>query len=108
MSNEHAVTEGTKNEHADNEYVGQGQEGHDNAVHEHDGKKYFINIEGQEYPWDRETITVQEIRQLGNIPADQSIVHESPDGTERTLVEGETVELKPGHRHGRTAKYKRG
>lgn len=72
------------------------------------GKKFFVNIEGTEYPWDRETITVPEIRQLGSIPADQSIVQESPDGTERTLAEGESIELKPGHRLGRTAKYKRG
>mgnify|MGYP001610432853 CR=1 FL=1 len=75
---------------------------------EQSGKKFYINIEGKEYPWDRETITVPEIRALGNIPSDQPILQESPDGTERTLAENEVVELKPGHRHGRAAKYKRG
>lgn len=80
----------------------------EHVVNEHAGQKFFINIEGKEYPWDKETITVSEIRALGNIPSDQPILQESPDGTERTLAENEVVELKPGHRHGRAAKYKRG
>lgn len=75
----------------------------ENRAHEN-----FIDIEGREYEWDKSTITVPEIRSLGNIPADQPIVQEAPDGTERTLVENEVVELKPGHRHGRAPKYKRG
>lgn len=73
-----------------------------------DGKKFFVNIEGTEYPWDKETITVAEIRVLGNIPSDQQIIQEAPDGTELTLAENEIVTLKPGHRHGRAPKYRRG
>ncbi len=72
------------------------------------GQKFYINIEGTEYPWDRETITVAEIRSLGGIPSNQAIVQESPEGSERTLGENETIELKPGHRHGRAPRYKRG
>jgi len=75
---------------------------------EHRDHDYFIDIEGREYEWDKPTITVPEIRSLGSIPADQAIVQEAPDGTERTLGENEVVELKPGHRHGRAPKYKRG
>jgi len=75
---------------------------------EHKGKKYFVNIEGTEYPWDKETITVAEIRALGNLPQNLPVVEEFPDGTERTLSEGETIELKPGHRFGRAPKFKRG
>ncbi len=71
-------------------------------------QKFYVNIEGTEYEWDRFTITVQEIRQLGNLPADQPVIEESPDGVERQLGENETVELKPGHRYGRAPKYKRG
>ncbi len=80
----------------------------EHAVSEQAGQKFYINIEGKEYPWDKETISVEEIRTLGNIPSDQPILQESPDGAERTLAENEVVELKPGHRHGRAAKYKRG
>lgn len=75
---------------------------------EHSGKKFFVNIEGTEYEWDRETISTQEIRALGSIPSDQQIIEESPDGTERSLLEDEVISLKPGHRLGRGAKYKRG
>ncbi len=72
------------------------------------GPKYFVNVEGTEYPWDRDTITVPEIRQLGNLPSDLPVVEEHPDGTERQLAETEIIELKPGHRYGRAPKYKRG
>ena len=67
-----------------------------------------MNIEGVEYPWDKETITVVEIRSLGNIPSDQVVIQEAPDGSERTLGDNETVTLKPGHRHGHAARYRRG
>ena len=73
-----------------------------------DGKKYFVNIEGTEYPWETETITTREIRVLGNLPADLAVLQEAPDGTERTLAEDEVITLQPGHRHGRAAKYRRG
>lgn len=72
------------------------------------GKKFFVNIEGTEYDWDRDTITVKEIRDLGKLPSDQPVVEEQPDGTERTLAEDAVIELKPGHRLGRAPKYKRG
>jgi hypothetical protein len=73
-----------------------------------EGKKYYVNIEGTEYPWENSTITTAEIRRLGNLPAELPVVEEFPDGTERTLAEGETLELKPGHRYGRAPKFKRG
>ena len=72
------------------------------------GKKFYINIEGTEIQVDSEVITVAQIRALGNIPADQPIVEESPDGTERTLRDDETITLKPGHRYGRAPRYKKG
>lgn len=75
---------------------------------EHAGKKFYVDIEGKEYEWDKETISTKEIRALSGIPADQQIIEEAPDGTERTLGESETITLKPGHRLGRSSKYKRG
>jgi hypothetical protein len=80
------------------------------AEHDNDnaGKKYFVTIEGTEYPWDRDTITVAEIRTLGNLPADQPIVEVSPEGTERTLRDTDTLTLKPGHHYGRAPIYRRG
>lgn len=75
---------------------------------EQSGKKFFVNIEGTEYPWEKETITTQEIRTLGNLPQNLPVVEELPDGTEQTLGENEVIELKPGHRFGRAPRYKRG
>lgn len=31
--------------------------------------KYLVNIEGVDHPWDQDTITVPEIRRLGNVNA---------------------------------------
>lgn len=72
------------------------------------GPKYFVDIEGTEYPWEKETITVAEIRKLGNLPADQPVIEIDPDNNERTLAEDEVVTLKPGHRFGKQVKFKRG
>jgi Multiubiquitin len=78
--------------------------------HEHgqSTEKFEIRIEEKDYPWGKATITVIEIRTLGNIPADQCIVVEDVDGRERTLRAEEVVTLVPGHRVGRAPKYKRG
>ncbi len=72
------------------------------------GSKYFVEIEGTEYEWPNDTITVPEIRQLGNLPQDTPVIEVDPDNNERTLAEGETVTLKPGHRYGKKVRYKRG
>ena len=48
--------------------------------------KYFVNIEGEEYPWDRPSITVLEIRLIGRLPSDQPVLEINlDDNTERTL-----------------------
>ena len=75
---------------------------------ENAGKYYYANIEGKEYPWDRETITVSDIRILGKLPAGLAVVEETPGGKERTLSDHEIVVLKPEHRYGRAPKFKRG
>lgn len=82
-------------------------EGHGTATSH--GPKFFVNIEGEEYPWDRPTITVLEIRLVGRLPADQPVIEINlEDNTERTLSECEVVELKPGHAFAKKVRYKRG
>jgi hypothetical protein len=57
--------------------------------------QYEILIEGQAHPWDNDTISVADIRELGNLPANAPLVEENlRDGTERTLAEDEV--LRPG------------
>lgn len=72
------------------------------------GPKYFIEIEGTEYPWDKDTITVPEIRELGKLPTDLPVIIVDAENNERELAEDEVVEIKPGHRFGKKVFYKRG
>jgi Multiubiquitin len=73
------------------------------------GPKFFVNIEGTEYPWDEDTITVPQIRTLGSLPSDVPVLEINlQDNTERTLAENETVELKPGHGFAKKVRYQRG
>lgn len=71
-------------------------------------KPYFVEIEDREFDWSRDTITVAEIRTLGGLPTDLPVIEVDPDGNERTLAEDEIITLKPGHRFGKKARYKRG
>jgi len=73
------------------------------------GPKYTLNIENKEYPWDRDTISVPEIRELAEIPADQQIQEINLETQEeRTLAEDEIVPLKPGQGFSKKIKFQRG
>ena len=72
------------------------------------GPKYLVNIDGVEYPWDRDTITREEIIKLGGWDASQGAVEIDRDNIERTLQPGEVVELKPGHGFAKKIRFKRG
>lgn len=73
------------------------------------GRKFQVNIEGVVYDWNRDTITVPELRQLGNLPANMPVIEvDLKDNTERTLGETETVDIKPGKGFGKKVGFKRG
>ena len=78
------------------------------AVTTKEGPKYFVNIEGVEYPWDADTITTEQIAQLGGWEPGQGVIEVDQDNNERTLAPGETVHIKPGHGFGKKHKWKRG
>lgn len=87
--------------------------GLEKSVNEHEhpgaGPKYILNIEDVEHPWERNTISVPEIRTLGGIPVNiEILVVDTRDQTERTLAEDEIIELKPGQGFGRKVKFRRG
>lgn len=70
---------------------------------------FEINIEGRVYEWHERTIAPAQIRELGGLPVDQPIIEINfQDNTERTLAEGEAVEVKPGHGFGKKIGFKRG
>jgi len=71
--------------------------------------KYEVNIEGQIYEWERDSITVPELRQLAGYGSDQQMIEvDLKDNTERVLDESETVELKPGQGFAKKVAFKRG
>jgi hypothetical protein len=73
------------------------------------GPKFTVNIDDTDYLWDRDTITVSEIRSLAGIPAGTEVLEiDLKTNDERTLAEGEVVTLKPGHGFGKKIKFKRG
>jgi hypothetical protein len=73
------------------------------------GPKYTLDIEGTNFPWDQDTITVPQIRELGSIPADQQIQEvDLQDNTERTLTETAIVTLKPGQGFAKKVRFQRG
>ena len=73
------------------------------------GPKYLIDIEGTDYPWERSTITVAEIRDLGHLDPSQPVIEVNlKDNSERTLAENDSVELKLGIGFARKVRFKRG
>ena len=73
------------------------------------GPKYYINIEGEKYPWEDDTITTEEIIQTGGWdPSQGAIVIDLKTNTERTLAPGETVTIKPGQGFAKKIRFKRG
>jgi hypothetical protein len=72
------------------------------------GPKYHIDIEGTIYDWDQDTITVPQIRELGNLPTNLPVLEIDKDNNQRTLAEDEVVELKPGMGFSKKVTYQRG
>lgn len=73
-----------------------------------EGHKYFVNIEGTEYPWHDGTITTEEIATLGGWELSQGVIEIDKDNIEHTLQPGEVVVLKPGHGFSKKVRWKRG
>ncbi len=72
------------------------------------GKKFLVNIEGTEYPWDKDTITTEEIAALGGWVPSLGVIEIDKHNNERTLQVGEVVELKPGQGFSKKIRWKRG
>jgi hypothetical protein len=73
-----------------------------------EGREYTLNIEGREIPWDRDTVTMEELAELGGWDITQGVIEVDKDNNERTLSAGEVVTLKPGQGFGKKHKWKRG
>lgn len=78
------------------------------AEKEGHGPKFFIDVEGTMKPWDKDTITTEEIIALGGWDASQGAILIDKDNNERTLKPGEVVEVKPGQGFAKKIRFKRG
>ncbi len=72
-------------------------------------KEYEVNIEGSVHEWDKQTITVEELRKLAGFGADQQMIEiDLKDNSERVLVDHEVIELKHGKGFAKKVEFKRG
>jgi hypothetical protein len=72
------------------------------------GPHYFIEVDGQEYRLERETITGGEIMDLAGIPRDVGLLLLHDDGTQEPVGADEVIELKPGGRFKKRPRFQRG
>lgn len=88
----------------------QSQRGSSDMAEEARTAQYEVLIEGRAHPWDKDTISVADIRELGNLPANIAVVEEDlRDGTERTLAEEEVLrpgKLEEGKRHTKRVNFR--
>ncbi len=71
--------------------------------------KYDVDIEGQIHKWDRDSITVAELRGLAGYPADQQMIEvDLKDNSEQVLADDAAIALKPGQGFAKKVVFKRG
>lgn len=74
-----------------------------------EGPKFYVDIEGETYPWDEDEITVPEIIELGDLPPEKGVLLiDLRTQEQETLDEDEVVELKPGMGFSQKFRFKRG
>jgi hypothetical protein len=77
-----------------------------------EGVRFEVMIEGEAHPWIGDTISVADIRVLGNLPGDAPVIEQDlRDGTERTLPEEELLrpgKLEEGHKLKKRVNFRRG
>ena len=56
--------------------------------------RYEVSIEGEIHEWHKDTISADEIRELGGLPADSEVAAvNTADGTQTTLAEGDVHDV---------------
>ncbi|MEG4917679.1 multiubiquitin domain-containing protein [Microcoleus sp. B7-D4] len=71
-------------------------------------KPCLLDIEGTIHPWTKDTITTEEILELGGWSTDEGVVLIDADNVERTLQPGEEIKLDCGVCFSRKVRFKRG
>jgi len=73
------------------------------------GPKFLLDIEGELFPWDEDTITTEQIIELGGWdPSLGAVIIDKKTNEETTLQSGEVIEIKPGMGFSKQLGFKRG
>ena len=70
--------------------------------------KFEVNIEGALKPWYKDTITTEEIADLGGWDPSLGVVLVDEENVEHNLKPGEVVKLRPGIGFSKKISFKRG
>ena len=71
--------------------------------------KFEVDIEGALKPWDKDTISTEEVAALGGWDVSEGVVLiDLEDGTERNLKPGEVIKLRPGIGFSKKIRFQRG
>ena len=70
--------------------------------------KFTLDIEGALKPWDKDTITTEEVAALGGWDVSLGVLLIDADNNERTLQPGEVVKLEPGLGFSKKVRFRRG
>lgn len=71
--------------------------------------KYEVDIEGAFKPWEKDTITTEEVAALGGWDVSEGVVLiDLENGTERTLKPEEVIKLRPGIGFSKKIRFQRG
>lgn len=77
-------------------------------THEHEGPRYFLEVDEAEYEFDHEPVTGAEIMAKADVPQSVGLVQILEDGTQKAVSPEEDFELKPGRRFKKRPRFKRG
>ena len=72
------------------------------------GPKYLVDVEGVIKSWHQDTITTEQIAELGGWDPAQGVIEVDKDSNERTLTPGEIIQIKPGQGFAKKHHWKRG
>ncbi len=70
--------------------------------------KFMLDIEGALKPWDEDTITTEQIAELGGWDVSLGVLLIDQDNNQRTLQPGEVVKLEPGLGFSKKVRFQRG
>ena len=76
--------------------------------HEQERKLYTFFVDDREFHVNEPTITGAQIMALAGIPREVGLLLIEEDGTQRSVLPDETIELKPGRRFKKAPRFKRG